>query len=64
MPQPDGDHWIHAGALEALAESGRRVIKAGAKQIVMFHGEKGVFACNNRCPHEGYPLKEGRPRYG
>lgn len=26
---------------------------------MLFHTADGVFACNNRCPHEGYPLSEG-----
>ena len=29
------------------------------KQTVLFDTPEGVFACNNRCPHEGYPLREG-----
>ena len=27
--------------------------------MALFLSDKGVFACNNRCPHEGYPLVEG-----
>ncbi len=50
---------VHVGSVAALAEGASQVVKIGAKQIVLFRGEKGVFACNNRCPHEGYPLKEG-----
>ena len=35
------------------------VLKEGKKQIlVMKLGEK-IFALDNRCPHEGYPLAEG-----
>ena len=30
-----------------------------AAQILLLHTERGVFACANRCPHEGYPLSEG-----
>ena len=54
----DGN-WFMAVPLERLREKGAMVIKAERKQIVLFHTEKGVYACNNRCPHEGYPLKEG-----
>jgi nitrite reductase/ring-hydroxylating ferredoxin subunit len=35
------------------------VVRFGAKQIAVFDTSEGVFACNNRCPHEGYPLREG-----
>jgi nitrite reductase/ring-hydroxylating ferredoxin subunit len=54
----DGN-WIMAVPLQELREKGAVVIKAERKQIVLFHSDKGVYACNNRCPHEGYPLKEG-----
>ncbi len=50
---------VHVGSLAALAGKGRQLVKLGAKQIVLFHSDGKVYACNNRCPHEGYPLKEG-----
>jgi nitrite reductase/ring-hydroxylating ferredoxin subunit len=55
----------HAGGLvrvcaaEELVARGARVFKHGAKQIAVFKTETGIYACNNRCPHEGYPLKVG-----
>ena len=55
----DSAEWVRVIALDDLAERGRKVVKVGRKQIALFHGSKGVFACNNRCPHEGYPLIEG-----
>ena len=54
----DGE-WVQVTPLADLKAKGRQVVKVGRKQIVLFHGEKGIYACNNRCPHEGYPLKEG-----
>lgn len=48
-----------AASLSELREKGRMIVKIAGKQIALFHGPKGVFACNNRCPHEGYPLVEG-----
>ena len=56
---PDGNR-VHVGPLEALQEKGRQLLKVGGKQIAVFAGEAGVYACNNRCPHEGYPLMEGK----
>ncbi|MEM7173434.1 MAG: Rieske 2Fe-2S domain-containing protein [Pseudomonadota bacterium] len=50
---------VQVASLAELSEKGSKVIKVGRKQILLWHGNKGVFACNNRCPHEGYPLKEG-----
>ena len=59
MPDQGEAQLVHVGSLEALKAQGRRLVKVGRKQIALFHGKKGVFACNNRCPHEGYPLMEG-----
>ncbi|MGF1626740.1 MAG: Rieske (2Fe-2S) protein, partial [Alphaproteobacteria bacterium] len=42
-----------------LRDAGRKVVRAGSKQIALFWHDGRVFACNNRCPHEGYPLVEG-----
>ena len=53
------ESWVRVCALEELQRDGRKLVKVGRKQIVLFHGPKGIFACNNRCPHEGYPLIEG-----
>ncbi|MDD9913291.1 MAG: Rieske 2Fe-2S domain-containing protein [Rhodospirillaceae bacterium] len=46
-------------SLSELQTKGRILIKHGDKQVALFHGPKGVYACNNRCPHEGYPLSQG-----
>tara|TARA_R110002167_G_scaffold82433_1_gene224960 strand:+ start:650 stop:2242 length:1593 start_codon:yes stop_codon:yes gene_type:complete len=46
-------------ALSALQQKGRMVVKAGGKQIALFQRGDRLLACNNRCPHEGYPLSEG-----
>jgi nitrite reductase/ring-hydroxylating ferredoxin subunit len=51
--------WIDAGPIDALKARGRRVFKAGRKQILLIAAGGRIFACNNRCPHEGYPLSEG-----
>lgn len=45
--------------LSALRRKGSMVVKAGSKQIALFLRNGRVLACNNRCPHEGYPLSEG-----
>jgi nitrite reductase/ring-hydroxylating ferredoxin subunit len=45
--------------LERLRRNGKVVAKLEGKQIVLFAAGDAVFACNNRCPHEGYPLREG-----
>ena len=51
---------VEACRLEELrAAKGALIFKCGRKQIAVFQTEKGIYACNNRCPHEGYPLKAG-----
>src|SRR5262245_14020120 len=51
--------WISAVPLERLRRDGKVVAKLGGKQIALFAAGDAVLACNNRCPHEGYPLREG-----
>ena len=35
------------------------VFKAGNKQVLLIGVKDRIFALDNRCPHEGYPLSEG-----
>lgn len=51
--------WTDVAAADVFDNKDRQVLKVGNKQILIFrHGEE-IRACNNRCPHEGYPLSEG-----
>ena len=52
-------NWAYAASLESLEDEGRLVFRRDGRQIALFHTPRGVFACDNRCPHEGYPLREG-----
>ena len=52
-------HWVKAASRPALGDAGRCIVRVGAKQILLIAAEGRIFACNNRCPHEGYPLSEG-----
>lgn len=51
--------WVSAVSLERLRGDGKVVTRLEGKQIALFAAGDSVFACNNRCPHEGYPLREG-----
>ena len=55
-PAPE---WSRAIELDRLRSSGRATVKIGTKQLALFLQDGTVHACNNRCPHEGYPLVEG-----
>ena len=57
-------HFTAVAEIAELEARGRLVVKQGDKQIVLFHSDRGVYACNNRCPHEGYPLSEGHIAQG
>ncbi len=51
--------FVAVADLAKLRARGAMVVKRGKKQIVLFASGPAVYACNNRCPHEGYPLSEG-----
>ena len=55
----DDAAWTRATELDRLRASGRATVKLGSKQLALFLHDGTVHACNNRCPHEGYPLVEG-----
>jgi nitrite reductase/ring-hydroxylating ferredoxin subunit len=57
LAEPDA--FVPVADLTALRKRGVMVVKQGRKQIALFHRDGAVHACNNRCPHEGYPLSEG-----
>lgn len=51
--------FVNLGHIPDLEEKGRAVIKLGERQIAVFKTDTGIYAINNRCPHEGYPLVQG-----
>jgi nitrite reductase/ring-hydroxylating ferredoxin subunit len=51
--------WVEVASFAALAAKGRLLVRPEGRQIVLFLAEAEIHACNNRCPHEGYPLSEG-----
>jgi len=52
-------HWTRAVDLARLQPSRPIAVKLHGKHIALFLHQGEVLACNNRCPHEGYPLVEG-----
>lgn len=57
--QTRGKNLVNLGPVPELGERGRAVLKVEGRQIALFETEGRLFAINNRCPHEGYPLVEG-----
>ncbi len=52
--------WIDAFAEHELTAAAPRVLRKSSKRIVVFRTHGGdIFAVDDRCPHEGYPLAKG-----
>ncbi len=52
--------WHEVMPLSQLAPGAARVVKVAGYQVAVFRTEAGdVYAVDNRCPHEGYPLAQG-----
>jgi nitrite reductase/ring-hydroxylating ferredoxin subunit len=51
--------WFDVLSAAELAAKRQAVVRHDGRPILVVQGERGVFACVNRCPHEGYPLSEG-----
>lgn len=59
-PSTDEPHWIAALELQALEPGAMTTFKREPHQLVLARSEAGqVYALDNRCPHEGYPLAQG-----
>ncbi len=53
------DTWKLAATLSTLDDGGCKVFRVSGRQIAVFRRGARFYACNNRCPHEGFPLSEG-----
>jgi len=51
--------WSPAFPLGDLPVGGVKVHRAGADKIAVFRLEDGLYAIDDRCPHEGWPLAQG-----
>ena len=49
----------YVSTLKEIQEKSKFVFKKGLKQIAVFNIDNQIFAIDNRCPHEGYPLDQG-----
>lgn len=57
--EPTGDNWHFANLVHDLRAKKVLMVRVEGKQIALFDTADGIRACDNRCPHEGYPLSEG-----
>ena len=59
MAESSAHNLVHVASLADFGDKQHKIVRVEKKQIVLFKRADGVHACNNRCPHEGYPLSEG-----
>ena len=57
-------NWVRATAVDDIREGGARSFAHLDKRIALFRTPKGVFASDNRCPHQGYALVRGDVKDG
>lgn len=51
--------WIPATAIADLPVGGRKLVRHYDKRIALFRTGRGIYAVDNRCPHQGYALLQG-----
>jgi nitrite reductase/ring-hydroxylating ferredoxin subunit len=57
-------NWVRAAALADIRDGGARSFAYLDRRIALFRTSGGVFACDNRCPHQGYALVRGEVKEG
>nr|MBX2869763.1 Rieske (2Fe-2S) protein [Acidiferrobacterales bacterium] len=53
------EKWQFASTVEKIQSKSSLKTRVSGRQIALFQTSQGIRACDNRCPHEGYPLSEG-----
>jgi nitrite reductase/ring-hydroxylating ferredoxin subunit len=57
------DAWVDVAAAVEITPSQPAVLRLGRRQLAILRNEEGqLWAVDNRCPHEGYPLAQGQLR--
>ncbi|MCA9539465.1 MAG: Rieske 2Fe-2S domain-containing protein [Myxococcales bacterium] len=51
--------WHDAAALDALPQSTPTLARVSDRRLALVRTDDGVFALDDACPHEGYPLSKG-----
>ena len=58
------DTFVRATSLEELGAAGRLVVHLDGHTLALFLDGDAVHACDNRCPHMGFPLHRGTIKDG
>lgn len=57
------DAWVDVAADVEITVSQPAVLRLGRRQLAIVRNDEGeLWALDNRCPHEGYPLAQGQLR--
>ncbi len=63
IPKPSAEtrptQWVKVCSTKDVPGGTAKVYRHEGKQVAIFALSDGYLACNNRCPHQGYPLSEG-----
>jgi nitrite reductase/ring-hydroxylating ferredoxin subunit len=51
--------WVRAAAVDDITDGGAKSFAYLDKRIALFRTPRGVYASDNRCPHQGYALVRG-----
>lgn len=51
--------WPQATTIDQLGSGDRKLIRHDDKRIALFRTDQGIYAIDNRCPHQGYALLQG-----
>ncbi|HEY7399648.1 MAG TPA: Rieske (2Fe-2S) protein [Actinomycetota bacterium] len=54
--------WVSTVSYDSLPDVGGKLVSHLDKRLALFRTPAGVFATDNRCPHEGYALVRGDVR--
>jgi nitrite reductase/ring-hydroxylating ferredoxin subunit len=54
--------FVRAMALSDIPNGRGKLWRHGDKRIAVFRTTSGVYAADNRCPHQGYALAQGDVR--
>jgi len=52
-------NWTPVADSAELEAKGSMIVRVEGRQIALFKEDDVIFAVDNRCPHEGYPLQQG-----
>jgi nitrite reductase/ring-hydroxylating ferredoxin subunit len=51
--------FVRVAAVADIDVGGSKLVRQGDKRIALLRTEQGIFAADNRCPHQGYALAQG-----